>query len=184
MGLEIHPVSAERWDDLERLFGPRGAWGGCWCMFPILPTREFDAGAGEGNRAAMRSLAATWDPAPGLLGYRDGEPVGWVATGPRERYGRIQRSWVTKPVDAVPVWSVVCFVIAKGHRSTGVATELLAAAVDRARRHGAPAVEGYAKDGRTEDAFAWMGPVSLFRKAGFTEIARRSPTRPIMRLEL
>ncbi len=107
-----------------------------------------------------------------------------MAVGPRERYGRIQRSWVTKPVDDVPVWSVVCFVIAKGHRGTGVATGLLSAAVNHARAHGAAAVEGYAKDGDTADEFAWMGPMSLFAKAGFTEIARRSPTRPVMRLTL
>ncbi len=183
MSLHPHPLTADRWDDFAALFGPRGAWGGCWCMFPILGTKEFEANGNAGNRAAMRRLVDD-GPAPGLLGYRDGTAVGWVAVGPRERYGRIQRSWVTKPVDDVLVWSVACFVIHRDHRGQGVAGALLDAAVAFARQHGAPAVEGYAKDGHTADEFAWMGPMSLFAKAGFREIARRSPTRPVMRLDL
>ncbi len=182
MKLDVAPVTPDRWDDLAALFGPRGAWGGCWCMFPILSSREFQAHGSAGNRAAMAALVAGGPP-PGLLAYDGDRPVGWVAVGPRERYGRIQRSWVTKPVDDVPVWSVVCFVIARDRRSQGVAGVLLDAAVHHARDHGAAAVEGYAKDGATADEFAWMGPMSLFAKAGFREIARRSPTRPVMRLE-
>ncbi len=183
MSLEIHPVTPGRWDDLVALFGPSGAFGGCWCMFPILSSKDFQANGNAGNQAAMAALVAAGPP-PGLLAYDGGEPVGWVAVGPREGYGRIQRSWVTKPVDDVPVWSVVCFVIARRRRGEGIAAALLGAAADYASEHGATALEGYAKDGRTADEFAWMGPMSLFANAGFTEIARRSPTRPVMRLEL
>ncbi len=179
----MHPVTPDRWHDVVALFGPSGAWGGCWCMFPILSSHEFQANGNAGNKAAMAARVAA-GPAPGLLAYAGDQPVGWVAVGPREGYGRIQRSWVTKPVDDVPVWSVVCFVIDRRHRGQGVATALLDAAVEFARSHGAIAVEGYAKDGHTADEFAWMGPVSLFTRAGFAEIARRSPTRPVMRLEL
>jgi hypothetical protein len=32
--------------------------------------------------------------------------------------------------------------------------------------------------------FAWTGFVETFRRAGFVEVARRSDTRPIMRLTL
>ncbi len=183
MSLDIHPATADRWDDLVALFGPSGAFGGCWCMFPILGSKEFQANGNAGNKAAMAALVAG-GPAPGLLAYDGSEPVGWVAVGPRERYGRVQRSWVTKPVDDVPVWSVVCFVIAKRRRGEGIAAALLDAAVSYARDQGAGAVEGYAKDGLTADEFAWMGPMPLFARAGFTEIARRSATRPVMRLSL
>lgn len=183
MKLDVLPVTPDRWDDLVALFGPNGAFGGCWCMFPILRSNEFQANGNAGNKASMAELVAAGPP-PGLLAYEEGRPLGWVAVGPRERFGRIQRSWVTKPVDDVPVWSIACFVIARGHRNRGVATALLDAAVDYARAHGATTVEGYAKDGRTADEFAWMGPVSVFARAGFTEIARRSPTRPVMRLSL
>jgi hypothetical protein len=32
-------------------------------------------------------------------------------------------------------------------------------------------------------AFAWTGLIAAFRKAGFKEVLRRSPARPIMRKE-
>jgi hypothetical protein len=38
-----------------------------------------------------------------------------------------------------------------------------------------------AREPATADAFAWNGLAAAFRKAGFREVARRSPTRPIMR---
>jgi hypothetical protein len=31
--LEFIPATAERWQDLETLFGERGAYGNCWCMW-------------------------------------------------------------------------------------------------------------------------------------------------------
>ncbi len=31
--IRIAPLTGENWPDLEALFGPRGAVGGCWCMY-------------------------------------------------------------------------------------------------------------------------------------------------------
>jgi hypothetical protein len=31
--VSIEPATAERWYDLENLFGPTGAYGHCWCTF-------------------------------------------------------------------------------------------------------------------------------------------------------
>lgn len=186
MSYEIHPVTPNRWADLVELFGPTGQQGGCWCMYPRQTTREFDACRGDANKAALRRLVEDGPP-PGLLAYRDAVPVGWVALGPRENYGRIQRSRVTKAVDDVPVWAVTCFVIHRRHRRQGVATALLAAAVEYAAEHGAVAIEGYPVEPRRDDMpdiYAWMGLAGTFTKAGFTEIARRSERRPLMRLDL
>jgi GNAT superfamily N-acetyltransferase len=182
MAMEIHPLTADRWDDLERLFGPRGAYGGCWCMWNRLSNSEFEATSGDEKREMLRSIVD--DRAPGLLAYEDGVPVGWVSLGPREEFGRVQRSRVTKPVDEVPVWSIVCFVIERKHRGTGVGTALLEAAVKYARDHGADAIEGYPVEPRRDrmpDIYAWMGLASMFEAAGFIEIARRSETRPLFR---
>ncbi|HKQ62266.1 MAG TPA: GNAT family N-acetyltransferase, partial [Candidatus Polarisedimenticolaceae bacterium] len=90
---------------------------------------------------------------------------------------------VLKPVDAAPVWSVSCLFVARAHRRRGISVGLLRAARRHAARHGALLVEGYPVDprGRAPDAFVWTGLASAFRQAGFTEVARRSPTRPIMR---
>lgn len=181
--LEYHPLTPERWDDFERLFGPKGACGGCWCMFERIPRAQFARQSGQGNKEAMRAIVASGE-VPGLLAYAAGEPVGWCAIEPRETYGTLRRSRILKPVDDQPVWSLVCFYIAKGHRRQGVTVGLLRAAVDHARARGARIVEGYPvepKTPRVPDAFAWHGTAAAFRRAGFTEVARRSETRPIMR---
>lgn len=181
--VEVLPVTPERWDDLERLFGPSGAYSGCWCMWLRVTSREFGENGNAGNRRALRAIVDQ-DRVPGLLAYRDGEPVGWVSVAPREDYGRLDRSPVTKRVDDVPVWSIVCFFIARPHRRSGVASALLAAAVAYAAGHGAEVVEGYPLDPaerRVGDADAWHGTLAMFEAAGFTTVAQRRPGRPVVR---
>jgi GNAT superfamily N-acetyltransferase len=154
-------------------------------MWNRLSNREFEAAGRDRRRAMFRSIVE--DRVPGLLAYENGVPIGWVSLGPREEFGRIQRSRVTKAVDGTPVWSIVCFVIDRKHRGRGVGTALLGAAVEYARRHGAVAVEGYPVEPRRDrmpDIYAWMGLAAMFEAAGFTEIARRSETRPVFRKNL
>jgi GNAT superfamily N-acetyltransferase len=96
----------------------------------------------------------------------------------------LDRSRVLARVDDAPVWSVTCFFVARKYRYSGLTVALLRAAVEHARRRGACVVEGYPIDpagGKTADAFAYTGLESAFRDAGFVEVLRRSPTRPIMR---
>ncbi len=108
--LEFHAATADRWQDVERLFGERGACGGCWCMEWRKTRREFDADKGEKNRASLKALIEYGD-SPGLLAYARGEPIGWVAVAPREVYRRLETSRILKPVDDQPVWSVSCFFV-------------------------------------------------------------------------
>ena len=54
--MEIHPLTPERWSDFEELFGPRGAYGGCWCMWWRTTRKEFEGCQGEKNRQAMKAL--------------------------------------------------------------------------------------------------------------------------------
>lgn len=182
-GLRVAPATPERWDDLARLFGARGACAGCWCMWWRRSPADWSRGKGAGNRRALHRLVASGDP-PGLLAYDGREPVGWIALAPRESYPRLARSRTLAPLDDVPVWSVTCFFVAKGHRRKGVSVALLEAASDYAARRGARMLEGYPVEPRSAaipDAFAWTGTAAAFRKAGFREAARRSATRPIMR---
>ncbi|MFQ5805106.1 MAG: GNAT family N-acetyltransferase [Phycisphaerae bacterium] len=181
--LEFWPLTAQRWSDLETLFGERGACGGCWCMWWRLTRAEFEKRKGAQNKRAMKRIVNCGE-VPGLLAYADGEPIGWCAVGPREWYPVLQRSRVLKPVDDQPVWAVTCFFIAKPYRGKGISVKLLKAAVALAKKNGARIVEGYPvepKKGRMPDAFAWTGLAAAFRKAGFVEVLRRSETRPIMR---
>ncbi|KPL19273.1 MAG: hypothetical protein AMJ92_03765 [candidate division Zixibacteria bacterium SM23_81] len=181
--LDFHPLTPERWPDLETLFGPRGACGGCWCMWWRLKRSEFEKQKGEGNRKALKKLVDSGE-VPGLLAYADGQPIAWCSVGPRESYPVLERSRILKRVDHKPVWSVVCFVVAKSYRHKGVSMALLEAAVAYAQEQGARIVEGYPvepKKANMPDVFAYHGLASTFRKVGFTEVARRSETRPIMR---
>ncbi len=184
--LTFRELTPETWPDFVALFGPRGACGGCWCMWWRVSSREFNAQKGEKNRRAMKAIVGG-GAIPGILAYHEGTPVGWCSVAPREEFPRLARSKILSPVDSKPVWSVVCFFIQKEYRRRGVATLLLRAAVDFVRRQGGCIVEGYAVEpasGKTADAFAYHGPATLYRAAGFREAARRSPTRPIMRRRL
>ncbi len=181
----FHPLTPERWPDVVKLFGPRGACAGCWCMFPRNTTSEGST-SGEPNRRAFRKLVASGNP-PGILAYEGDAPVGWVAIAPREEYRRFERSRILQPVDDRPVWSVPCFFIARSHRGRGLTVALLEAACAWARSRGATMVEGYPVDtkGKTYAAtFAFHGLPGTFEAAGFREVLRRSDRRPIMRRAL
>jgi GNAT superfamily N-acetyltransferase len=183
LDLAFYPVTPERWEDFETLFGPRGACGGCWCMWWRLKRVDFDRQKGAGNRQAMQALISSGE-VPGLLGYHQGQPVAWCSLAPREAFPVLDRSRVLKRVDEQAVWSVVCFFVEKKLRRQGLTVPMLQAGVDYARRNGARIVEGYPvepKRGETADVFAFTGLPSAFLKAGFVEVARRSETRPIMR---
>ena len=39
---EYHPLTPERWDDFELLFGPNGACAGCWCEWFLMTNKEFN----------------------------------------------------------------------------------------------------------------------------------------------
>ena len=180
--LEFHPVTPERWGDLERLFGERGAYGGCWCMWWRLPRAQFEQQVGQRNKEALKAIVDSGE-VPGLLAYAHGEPIAWCSVAPRESFPALERTRMLKRVDDEPVWSVVCFFVAKPFRRRGVMVPLLAAAVEYARAHGAKIIEGYPVEPtkKLSGASGYSGVVSAFRKAGFVEVLRRAGTRPIMR---
>jgi GNAT superfamily N-acetyltransferase len=184
--IEIEPLTIERWADLEALFGPRGACGGCWCMTWRLTRSEYERNKGESNRNLFRDIVAEGSPI-GLLAYDGDEPVGWCAVAPRDEFSTLDRSRILKRVDDQPVWSVVCFFVRRSHRGRGLTVRLLEAAIEYAGAHDAKIVEGYPVEPRKPEmppVFAFTGLVSAFRQAGFVEVARRSETRPIMRYEI
>jgi GNAT superfamily N-acetyltransferase len=183
--LAVRPATPARWPDLERLFGPRGACAGCWCMWWKLPRAEWAAGKGEGNRRALEAAVRRGD-VPGLIAYARREPVGWIAVEPRAAYPRLARARTLAPVDDRPVWSVTCFFVARSWRGRKVTRVLLEAAARHARRRGGRLLEAYPIDAakRMADAWVYTGAASTFARLGFREVARRSRTRPIVRKTL
>ena len=189
-GLRVRPLTPARWSDLETLFSAEGCsvarW--CWCMFYRRSGAAAPLPAGvtqsQRNRDDLKALVDAGH-VPGLIAYRGKEPVGWVSLGPREEYAKLRRSPVMKAVDDAPVWSIICFVVPSAHRGHGVARTLLDAAVEYARKQGATLLEAYPVDkrGRSCDDARWFGAKSMYDGAGFEEVARRKPQRPIVRLK-
>ena len=189
MKLTMEPLTPERWPDLETLFNAKGCSIArqCWCMYYRRSGARGQLPEGttiaQHNRAQLRALADTDEP-PGLIGYLDGKPVGWVSLGPREGYAKLERSPVMKPVDDQPVWSIICFVVPSEYRGQGVARALLDGAVAYARRRGVRLLEAYPVDQsvRADAQSLWFGTKTMYDAAGFEEVARRKPERPIVRL--
>ena len=182
---ECHPLTPERWSDFETLFGERGACGGCWCMWWRLKRSEFEKQKGAPNKRSMKKIV-TSGQVPGIIGYYEQEPIGWCSIGPRDDYAALEQSRVLKRVDNLPVWSIVCLFIARPYRRQGVSVSMIKKAVAYAVKRGARIIEGYpfdlsGKKSPLPDPFVYTGLVSAYRKAGFDEIQRRSPSRPIMR---
>jgi len=187
--LTIAPLTPKRWPDLEALFNARGCSVArcCWCTaYRFSGAREPMPGKTrvQANRARLKAVVDAGRP-PGLIGYRGRVPVGWVSIGPREDYAKLANSPVMRPVDEKPVWSIVCFVVPSEYRKQSVAAELLEGAVAYAKKKGATLVEGYPVDkpGRMKDVDAWFGVKSMYDRAGFEEVARRKPHRPVVRIK-
>ena len=183
---QARPLTPATWPDLEELFGlPGGSIvRGCWCMY-YRKTGPGSGLAGRENKRALRELVDCGG-VPGLVGYAGRRPVGWISLGPREEYLKLRRSPVMKPVDDTAVWSVVCSYVAKSYRGRGLQHRLLEAAIGFARDNGARMLEAYPveKAERSLDDSMFYGSRSLYERAGFREVARRSPTRVVMRRAL
>ena len=183
---KFYPVTKENWKDFELLFGDKGACAGCWCMYWRVKSSVWEKQKGDGNKNAMKKIIFSGN-IPGIIAYRNNEPVGWCSVAPREDFSRLDNSRILKPVDEKSVWSVVCFFIHKNYRNQGLSIALLNTAKKFVKSKGGKILEGYPfepKKDKMPDAFAWTGISAAFQSAGFKEVARRSETRPIMRFYL
>jgi GNAT superfamily N-acetyltransferase len=189
--LDIQPLTPDRLPDLAALFDEGGDPRWCRCAYFHVRGLSWQNSTPASNQALL-DARAVGDRPPGLVAYRDARLVGWINVGPREGYERLAYSTVLAPLDERPTWSIVCFVVSRAARRTGVAGALLDAAVAFAAANGARLVEGYPIDAdgeRVPAASAYHGTLSMFERAGFEVAARRqanrtSRPRPIVRREI
>ena len=169
-------TAAADWPDVERLFGVRASRRAAGAVFSPSPDRSGRL-TPEQRKIQLRDKFDGGGPAPGVLAFRDGNPVGWCAVEPRGCSPRILRSKVLTAAGPEvardhgnQVWSVTCFVVSPGHRRTGVAQALLTAAVGHAFAHGAEVVEGYPVDPaqrpKAGPADLYHGTLGLFCRPG------------------
>jgi len=192
MDVQIQPLTPELWPALAALFESGGDPRWCWCMYWRLRGTDYSESSPEKNRAGLRSLVDRERP-PGLVAVdQEGRVVGWVSLGPREEFERLERSRVRPRVDDRPVWSIVCFVVARSARRQGLAGKLLDAAMSYAREQGAPRLEAYPVDtetGKPSSATLYTGTLSTFLRAGFKVVKevdspQATVARAIVRKEL
>ncbi len=190
MGIEVRPASV--FEDVRTMVGPKSPDANvCWCLSYRLPSAENRALRGQERGRVVAELCRR-DPAPGVLAYDGDEVVGWAGVAPRSALHSFANSRKIPHVDDLPVWTVWCLRTRPGHRKRGIAHELLRGAVDFARSHGAPAIEGYPVDNageRVDLTMAYVGTRALFEKAGFTKAADTSSVldgfrRVVMRKDL
>lgn len=182
-------VTPQRWADVQRLFQGHGYLRSCWCMWWRMGSKQFNESSADSKRDALKALVDAHTPV-GVIGYRDGEPVGWCSVAPRETYARLERSPKLKRLDDAPVWSVVCFWINPEVRGQGLMADLLRAGVEYAFSQGAQVVEGYpiepVKDanGKVPPMADWyMGSLNAFLSAGFRVANISSKGRKTVRIE-
>jgi GNAT superfamily N-acetyltransferase len=195
--LVVVPGNEAAWADVQVVFGQRGGPAACSCQRFKVSGREHWEAPPEELRARFR-METDWgnpaaETASGLVGFLDGEPVGWVAVEPRVAYPFLKRQRLAlrergESLADPGVWSITCFVTRAGFRRRGVSSAMLHAAVAHARDRGARAIEGYPM--RTEPGVdvPWgethVGTASQFAREGFVEVAHPTPRRLVMRMEL
>ncbi|TCL70439.1 GNAT family N-acetyltransferase [Rhizobium sp. BK251] len=189
---DARPLTPDRWSDFETLFGPQGGCEYCWCTYFRMSAPERRALDREARKGAMRARVARGTVPPGLLGYMGEEPFAWVQVGPR---GELPR-WnsprtASRPLEAGDaedpgIWAVSCFFMASRFRGKGHSHGMLSAAIDFARRNGARLLEGcpIERTKQSKSVGLYVGPLRIFKAAGFAEVARRRDGRPLMRMVL
>lgn len=159
--------------DVRTMVGPKNETSNvCWCLSYRIPNALNRELVGPARGEYVRKLCRRKVP-PGVLAYQGDEVVGWAAVAPRSET-TFAHSRRIPHVDDVDAWAVWCIRVRPGHRKQGISHALLAGAVEFAREHGAPAIEGYPVDNRGEKVdltMAYVGTKALFEKAGFTQAA-------------
>ncbi|HWH93659.1 MAG TPA: GNAT family N-acetyltransferase [Baekduia sp.] len=193
--ISVVPANRATCDDLQTLFGTRGAASRCQCQrYKLRPRESFRSLPVEERVRRLRAQTGCGDPesgrTSGLVGYLDGKPVGWCAVEPRTQYEGLLRvfrvPWEGRDEDKTDdaVWAVTCLFARGGFRRRGVSRALARAAVAFARERGARAVEAYpivTKDVIAEELH--VGTPSVFADAGLVEVSRPTPRRLVMRLD-
>lgn len=186
--MDIHPVNEERWNDLVQLFSSNGNTNYCWCMTWRISGSKFRKLDSISRKELLQTTVCRGKPI-GVLGYIDGNPIGWCSVAPRESYPRLERSKTIRRIDDKRTWSVVCFFLKRSFRRGKHSLALLKGAVAYAKDQSAEVVEGYPvepaidKNGNLnyDVSYRFMGYVSTYKKAGFKDVTPKDSSRVIMR---
>jgi len=196
--LVVLPASEASCEDLQTIFGQRGA--GAYCQrqrYKLQPKEAFSKFPVEERARRLRERTRCGNPAAetttGLVAYLAGEPIGWVAVEPRSAYVGLLRAyrvpWEGRTEDRTDdsIWAITCLFVRAGYRGRGISHALAQAAVDHARRRGARPVEAYPLMTQPGQEIAWdeihVGTRSIFAAAGLAEVIQPTIRRVVMRVD-
>jgi GNAT superfamily N-acetyltransferase len=193
--LTVVPANEVDWEDLQAVLGAVKCHGDrCYCQRFKVPAGEWRSVSDAERAFRLRVQTGCGDPdaetTSGLVARLDGEPVGWCALEPRPMFTRLTRIvWAGRAQDRTDadVWALTCFIVRPGFRGRGITYALAAAAVDHARKSGARALEGYPMVPEPGKPVQWgemyVGNATVFEAAGFSQVAKPSLRRVVMRVE-
>lgn len=167
MALEIRRLGVDELGPLlDFMDGPafksQPQWQGCYCQFYLNSPEE------NGNSAAKNGLnrentcnrvnAGTMQ---GYLAFDGDRAIGWMAANAANNF-------VALPPTESNVARILCFVVDQDFQGRGVATSLLNFALQDLPKQGFAVVEAAPKASEEFSVAGYRGPLSMFKKAGFT----------------
>ncbi len=177
--LTLKPVTAQTREDFIAVFDEPGGPKYCWCMAWRQTNAEVKDSSSASRKRQMLGRIDAGTPV-GLVGYQQGEPLAWISIAPRDTYRALGGP---EAEEGENIWSIVCMYARRALRGQGLAHQMIAAAVDYAKKNGASAVEAYPVD-PDSPSYRHMGFVPAYERAGFKETGRAGTRRHVMRLTL
>ncbi len=186
MNIEIRALAPEGLNDFlgffeGEAFADNPKWASCFCQFLYVDHRvvHWPGRSHDENRAAACERIAC-GRMQGWLAFDEGRPVAWCSAAPR----RLMAAFDDAPdPEAGHIGQIGCFVVAKSHRRSGIATRLLNAACEAFRAQGLRIAEATPLSGAGTDAQQHYGPLAMFLAAGFVPL-REEDGKTIVRRSL
>ena len=182
--IKIKPLAPElKLDYLDffdnRAFTDENPNGPCYCTSPNQDeetikqmVREFPI---NGVKETVRKYAVKMldeNKIQGYLAFDDDISVGWCNAADIESYAGFVPEFARTNTCGKTI-SIVCFEIAPEYRGMGLASAFIDRICADAKLKGYVAVEGYSKIYEGRNDYDFYGPVRLYQKSGFQEVARK-----------
>lgn len=184
MNITIKPLTSDLNEDYldffdNRAFTDDNPNGPCYCTSPNQDEKTIKRMVKEfkkhGVKQTLRKYAVEMLNKNQIQGYLafDGDlSIGWCNAADIESYSGFVPDFAKENACEKTI-SIVCFEIAPAYRGIGIASAFIERVCNDAKEKGYVAVEGYAKLSQKRDNFDFQGPMQLYEKSGFVEVARQ-----------
>ena len=178
----IRPLTSELNADYldffdNRAFTDDNPNGPCYCTSPNQEEEQIQKMISEfksfGVKETLRKYAVEMldkNQIHGYLAYDVDQSIGWCNAADIESYVGFVPAFA-RNITCGKTISIVCFEIAPEYRRMGIASAFIDRVCSDAKLKGYVAVEGYAKLSHQRNDYNYQGPLNLYQKAGFIEVA-------------